>query len=55
MKIIYETADEKYEMRGDYALPSLKVGDEEEYHIGVFGQRYCRYLREQHRILYSII
>lgn len=52
MKTIYETAGGKYEMRGDYTLLRLKVGDEEEYHIGVFGQRYRRYLREQHRILY---
>lgn len=52
MKTIYETMGGKYEMRGDYVLPRLKVGDEEEYHIGVFGQRYRRYLREQHRILY---
>lgn len=52
MKTIYEATDGKYEMQGDYALPSLKVGDEEEYHIGVFGQRYRRYLREQHSILY---
>lgn len=52
METIYETTDGKYEMQGDYALPSLKVGDEEEYQIGVFGQRYRRYLREQHRILY---
>ena len=52
METIYETTGGKYEMQGDYALPSLKVGDEEEYHIGVFGQRYRRHLREQHRILY---
>lgn len=52
MKTIYETMGGKYEMRGDYVLPRLKVGDEEEYHIGVFGQRYRRHLREQHRILY---
>lgn len=52
METIYETTGGKYEMQGDYALPSLKVGDEEEYHIGVFGQRYRRYLRDQHRILY---
>jgi len=52
MKTIYEATGGKYEMQGDYALSSLKIGDEEAYHIGVFGQRYRRYLRERHRILY---
>lgn len=48
-KYIY---DEKnglwYELQGDYYLPCLKLPKEESRHIGIWGQRHLRYLK-QHR------
>ncbi len=45
MKTIYETTGKGYETQGDYVLPNIKSGDEKEYHIGVWGQRYRKYLK----------
>lgn len=39
-------------LQGDYALPNLKVQPEKEIEIGVWGQRYRRYLKQNHRIRY---
>ena len=52
MKSIYETTGKGYEQQGDYLLPKLQVDDEKEYHIGVWGQRYSRYLKQNHKVLY---
>lgn len=52
MKTNFETPGVQYERQGDYRLPKLKIGDTNEYHIGVWGQRYRRYLKENHRIIY---
>ena len=52
MKTIYETTGNGYEKQGDYFLPNIKVDDETEYHIGVWGQRYRRYLKQNHKVLY---
>ena len=53
-KYIY---DEKnglwYELQGDYYLPCLKLPKEESRHIGVWGQRHLRYLKQHRKILYS--
>lgn len=51
-KSIFEQMGVTYERQGDYSLPKLKIGDTSEYHIGVWGQRYRRYLKENHRIIY---
>ena len=42
-----------YELQGDYYLPCLKLPEEEEVHIGIWGQRHLRYLRENNRVLLS--
>ena len=34
-----------YELQGDYYLPCLKLPDEPEVHIGIWGQRHRRYLK----------
>ena len=52
MKSIYEKADGTYTRQGDYELPNLKVSPEKEIEIGVWGQRYRRYLKQHHRIRY---
>ena len=53
-KYIY---DEKiglwYELQGDYDLPCLKLPKEESRHIGVWGQRHLRYLKQHRKVLYS--
>lgn len=52
MKSIYEQAGGKYIRQGDYELPDLKVQPEIEVKIGVWGQRYRRYLKQHHHIRY---
>ena len=43
-----------YEMRGDYYIPCLKLpAQKEERHIGIWGQRYLRYIREHKKALYT--
>ena len=53
-KYIY---DEKnglwYELQGDYYLPCLKLPKEESRHIGIWGQRHLRYLKQHRKGLYS--
>ena len=52
MKSIYEKAGGTYTRQGDYELPNLKVSPEKEIEIGVWGQRYRRYLKQHHKIRY---
>ena len=35
-----------YELQGDYYLPCLKLPEEEQAYIGIWGQRHRRYLKE---------
>ena len=53
-KVIY---DEKnglwYELQGDYYIPCLKVPEQREKPIGVWGQRRLRYLKQHRKILYT--
>ena len=42
-----------YELQGDYYLPCLKRPEEEQVHIGIWGQRHLRYLKENRRVLLS--
>ena len=41
-----------YELQGDYYLPCLKLPEEGEVHIGIWGQRHRRYLKNHHRVRY---
>ena len=52
MKNIYEETGGTYTRQGDYEFPDLKVPPEKEIEIGVWGQRYRRYLKQYHRIRY---
>ena len=51
------TYDEKnglwYELQGDYYIPCLKLPDEEQRPIGIWGQRHRRYLRQHRKALYT--
>lgn len=53
-KVIY---DEKnglwYELQGDYYIPCIKLPEEEQQPIGVWGQRHLRYIKQHHRTRYS--
>ena len=53
-KYIY---DEKnglwYELRGDYYLPCLRLPEETKVHIGIWGQRHRRYLKEHRKTAYT--
>ena len=43
-----------YELQGDYYIPCLELpAEKEERHIGVWGQRHLRYLKQHRKILYS--
>ncbi len=52
-KVIY---DEKnglwYELQGDYYIPCLKLPEEEQRSIGVWGQRHLRYIKQHRKVLY---
>ena len=53
-KYIY---DEKiglwYELQGDYYIPCLKLPDEKQRPIGIWGQRHLRYLRKHRKAVYT--
>ena len=51
-KTIFEQMGGTYTMQGDYYLPDLTLPTEEKRHIGVWGQRRLRYLKQYHKILY---
>ena len=41
-----------YTRVGDYYLPALALPAEKEKHIGVWGQRHAKYLKQNHKVLY---
>ena len=53
-KYIYNEQNELwFELQGDYYLPCLKLPEEPEVHIGIWGQRHRRYLKSHRRALYT--
>ena len=53
-KYIYDTkVGLWYELQGDYYIPCLKLPDEEQRPIGIWGQRHLRYLRQHRKVLYT--
>ena len=42
-----------YELQGDHYIPCLKLPDEEQRPIGIWGQRHLRYLRQHRKALYT--
>lgn len=53
-KMIFEEMDGTYTRVGDYYLPDLKLPEEEKQaNIGVWGMRHKRFLKENHRVLYT--
>lgn len=54
-KTIFEEMGGTYTQVGDYLLPDLKLPEEEQQPIGVWGQRHQRYLKEHRRATYATL
>ena len=54
-KTIFEEMGGTYTQVGDYLLPDLKLPEEEQRPIGVWGQRHRRYLEEYRRTTYATL
>ena len=54
-KTIFEEMGGTYTQVGDYLLPDLKLPEEEQQTIGVWGQRHWRYLKEHRRTTYATL
>ena len=54
-KTIFEEMGGTYTQVGDYLLPDLKLPEEEQQPIGVWGQRHRRYLKEHRRATYATL
>lgn len=52
MTTLFEQQGVQYEMQGDYRLPCVKLQNESDYEIGLWGERHRRYLKEQHKVRY---
>ncbi len=43
-----------YELQGDFYIPCLELpAEKEERHIGIWGHRHLRYIRENKKVLYT--
>ena len=42
-----------YELQGDYYLPCLKLPEEEQQPVGLWGQRHLRYIKQYRKIFYA--
>ena len=54
-KTIFEKMGGTYTQVGDYLLPDLKLPEEEQQPIGVWGQRHWRYLKEHRWATYATL
>lgn len=54
-KTIFEEMGGTYTQVGNYLLPNLKLPEEEQQPIGVWGQRHWRYLKEHRRATYAAL
>ena len=54
-KTIFEEMGGTYTQVGDYLLPDLKLPQEEQQPIGVWGQRHRRYLKDHRRATYATL
>lgn len=55
MKSLFEEMGGTYTQVGDYFLPNLKLPEEENKPIGIWGQRHKRYLKEHKRAFYATL
>ena len=54
-KTIFEEMGGTHTQVGDYLLPDLKLPEEDQQPIGVWGQRHWRYLKEHRRATYATL
>ena len=54
-KSLFEQMGGTYTQVGDYLLPDLKLPEEEQQPIGVWGQRHRRYLKDHRRATYAAL
>lgn len=54
-RTIFEKMGGTYTQVEDYFLPDLKLAEEEQKPIGVWGQRHGRYLKEYKRAIYTTL
>lgn len=54
-KTIFEKMGGTYTQVGDYLLPELKLSEEEQQTIGMWGKRHRRYLKEHRRATYATL
>ena len=52
-KYIYDEKNSLwYELQGDYYLPCLKLPEEEQQPVGLWGQRHLRYIKQNRKVFY---
>ena len=51
-RIYNEQTGVSYTLQGDYYLPNLALPEQEDRPIGLWGQRYLRYIKKHRKILY---
>ena len=49
---LFEQMGGTYTQVGDYLLPNLTLPEEKQKPIGIWGQRYARYLKQHQKVLY---
>ena len=55
-KYIYDKSNGLwYELQGDYYIPCLKLPDEEQVEIGVWGQRHLEYIKHHRKGFYTAL
>lgn len=42
-----------YTLQGDYYLPDIALSTEEQQPVGLWGQRYLRYIKQHRKVLYT--
>jgi hypothetical protein len=42
-----------YELQGDYYIPCLKLPDEKQQPVGLWGQRHLQYIKQHRKVLYT--
>ena len=52
-RIYNEQTGISYTLQGDYYLPDLKLPEQEDKPIGLWGQRHLRYIKQYHKVRYT--
>ena len=52
-RIYNEHTGISYTLQGDYYLPDLKLPEQKDKPIGLWGQRHLRYIKQHHKVRYT--